>query len=432
MSTDSVFTSLMNEKFIQKEVSKIPSVETHYASGYFTIYTTKDKLSSIKVYCELWDHIILIKESPTKKPIGFMDVSYSRLKLTINAEGKRLRLIKNKKYEELWSDDEESLTQWYDRLGKFCVYSNFRSDYEVLTLLGKGNFAKVYLVEHKVTRQQFSAKIFDKELIKGDPFEMKCFLYEVTMLREVAGPSLLNTSKIYEGETNIYCVGQYCSGGTIYEYLKQHGKPTENHALSVMRQVLEALAYLQKKRLIHRDLKPENIMFNDKNYETITLVDFGFMTRVEEFKLLFTRCGTPGYVAPEVLADLNYDTSADIYSAGILFYALLTKKNPFQNKSYSKLIKNNKAGTVDFSTVEGLSPEKGSQILEVLKSMLEKEPKKRPTATDLLNHKIFAADHKETATTTADDESIQTNKVKKSLDPRFLSSIKVQGSASPY
>ena len=62
-----------------------------------------------------------------------------------------------------------------------------------------------------------------------------------------------------------------------------------------------------------------------KNYEKITLVDFGFMTKCEEFKLLFTRCGTPGYVAPEVLADLNYDTSADLYSAGLLFFALITK-----------------------------------------------------------------------------------------------------------
>ena len=188
---------------------------------------------------------------------------------------------------------------------------------------------------------------------------MKCFLYEITMLREVEGPYLLHTYKIYEGESNIYCVGQYCSGGTIYEFLKEHGKPTETHAINVIRQILEALAYLHLKQFIHRDLKPENIIFNDKNFDKVTLVDFGFMTRCEEFKLLFTRCGTPGYVAPEVLADHNYDTSADMYSAGILFYALLTKKNPFQNKSYSKLIKNNKTGAIDFSLLEGLSLEKG-------------------------------------------------------------------------
>lgn len=368
LNNDSVFTSLMNEKFIQKDTSKIPALSKFYKADYFTLYTTKDKQSSIKVYCELWDHIILIKESPNKKPMGFMDVSYSRLKLTINSEGKRLRLIKNKKYEELWSDDENTLNKWYDQLGKFCVYSNFRSDFDILTLLGKGNFAKVYLVEHKVTKKQYSAKIFDKELIKTDPFEMKCFLYEIQMLREVDGPYLLNTSKLYEGESNIYCVGQYCSGGTVYDFLKEHGKPTEAHALTVVRQVLEALAYLHLKQLIHRDLKPENIIFNDKSFQSVTLVDFGFMTRSQEFKLLFTRCGTPGYVAPEVLADLNYDTSADMYSAGILFFALLTKKNPFQNKSYTKLIKNNKSGVVDYSLIENSNLEKGPISKPILSS----------------------------------------------------------------
>lgn len=359
LNNDSVFTSLMNEKFIQKDMAKLPSLTKFYKADYFTLYTTKDKQSSIKVYCELWDHIILIKESPNKKPMGFMDVSYARLKLSINAEGKRLRLIKNKKYEELWSNDETSLTQWYDLLGKFCIYSNFRSDFDILTLLGKGNFAKVYLVEDKVTKKQYSAKIFDKELIKTDPFEMKCFLYEIQMMREVEGPHLLNTFKIYEGESNLYCVGQYCSGGTVYDFLKEHGKPTEAHAIAIIKQVLEALAYLQVKQLIHRDLKPENILFNDKTFQSVTLVDLGFMTRCTEFKLLFTRCGTPGYVAPEVLADSNYDTSADMYSTGILFFALLTKKNPFQNKSYTKLIKNNKSGVIDFSSFESTDLEKG-------------------------------------------------------------------------
>lgn len=171
-SNESVFTRLMNEKFIQKDMTVCPQVKDLLKGDYFTIYTTRDKHSSLKVYCELWDHVILIKEAPNKKPMGFMDVSYSRLKLTISKEEKKLRLIKNKKYEELWSDDEPTLRKWYEILGKFCVYSNFRSDYDISTLLGKGNFAKVYLVENKETKQKFAAKIFDKELIKKDPFEM--------------------------------------------------------------------------------------------------------------------------------------------------------------------------------------------------------------------------------------------------------------------
>lgn len=170
-STDSVFTDLMSPKFVQKDLKLLPTVKSKWCEDYFILYTTKDKKSSIRVYCELWDHIIVIKEGQNKKTIGFMDVSYSRLKLTLSPEEKKLRLIKNKKYEELWSDDEDALNRWYDTLGRFCVYSNFRVDYDLISVLGKGNFAKVYLVEDRQTKKRYSAKIFDKQLIKDDEFE---------------------------------------------------------------------------------------------------------------------------------------------------------------------------------------------------------------------------------------------------------------------
>lgn len=168
---DSVFTDMMNPKFVQKDMKLLGELKKMSISDYFTLYTTKEKSSGFKVYCELWDNIIIIKESPIKKAIGFMDVSYSRLKLTITAEEKKLRMIKNKKYEELWSDEEAVLVKWYDALASCCVYSNFRADYDIHNMLGKGNFAKVYLVEDRTTKKQFAAKIFDKNPIKDDEFE---------------------------------------------------------------------------------------------------------------------------------------------------------------------------------------------------------------------------------------------------------------------
>jgi serine/threonine protein kinase len=221
------------------------------------------------------------------------------------------------------------------------------------------------------------------------------------MLQMVKCEHLLNTFKIYEGENNIYCVGQYYSGGTLYEYIKNHGKPTVSHSVSILRQLLVALNYLESKDLIHRDIKPENIMFKDKTLQKVALVDFGFMTRADEYNKLFTRCGTPGYVAPEVLQDIPYDTKADVYSLGILFYILLTKINPFMNKSYSKLIKNNKSGNVDFQLLETLTTENKSSsslsfnlVVEVAQSMLQKDPALRPKASEILSHELFQLEAK--------------------------------------
>ena len=172
------------------------------------------------------------------------------------------------------------------------------------------------------------------------------------MLKLVEGPHLLRIYKIYEGENNIYCVGDHYSGGTLYDYIKQKGKPSEAQSISIIRQLLEALVYLEEKGLMHRDIKPENILFEDETYQSVAMVDFGFMTRISEYNKLFTRCGTPGYVAPEVLADKQYDNKADVYSLGLLFYILVTNTNPFYNKSYSKLIHKNKSGSVDFQLVQ--------------------------------------------------------------------------------
>lgn len=356
-SNESVFTGLMCDKFIQKDLSLLPDLTQSRCllADYFVIYTTKNREVGLKVYCELWDGYILIKDSPIKKPIGFMNVSYARLKLGVTEGDMKIRFVKNKKYEELFCDDEAVLRKWFDGLSQFCTYSNFRADFDIVGLLGKGNFAKVYLVEEKKTQKKYAAKIFDKDLIKQDPFELQCFLYEVQMLRKVNGPHLLKTHKLYEGENNIYCVGEHYSGGTLYDHIKQSTKPLpENEALGLLRQVLEGLAHLERLGLIHRDLKPENIMMVNKTSNDLAVVDFGFMTKIKDFRKLFNRCGTPGYVAPEVLADQDYDCSADVYSAGILLYVLLTKQSPYNDKSYTKLVKKNKSGVIDFTPVEKL------------------------------------------------------------------------------
>lgn len=114
------------------------------------------------------------------------------------------------------------------------------------------------------------------------------------------------------------------SGHLLQNILKKpNGRFSEKESLEVIFRVLKALAYLDSKDLIHRDLKPENIIFRNKEdpYEVV-LVDFGFATKVEDYKLLFTRCGTPGYVAPEVLNDFPYSTKADVFSAGVILYIL--------------------------------------------------------------------------------------------------------------
>lgn len=101
------------------------------------------------------------------------------------------------------------------------------------------------------------------------------------------------------------------------------GRFSESDSIEILFRIMKALSYLEKNQIIHRDLKPENVIFKSKEDEhEVCLVDFGFATKVEDYDKLFLRCGTPGYVAPEVLNDQPYNCKADVFSAGIIFYIL--------------------------------------------------------------------------------------------------------------
>lgn len=139
---------------------------------------------------------------------------------------------------------------------------------------------------------------------------------------------------------------------------------------------------LHSKKIIHRDLKPENILFKNEETKQIGLIDFGFATFEDKYDELFTRCGTPGFVAPEVLNDKKYDTKIDIYSCGIILYLMLTGDIPFNSQSYNEIVQRNMNGEVDFSI---FSKNKTTNwLLSLLRLMLEKNPLTRISAKEAI------------------------------------------------
>ncbi len=139
---------------------------------------------------------------------------------------------------------------------------------------------------------------------------------------------------------------------------------------------------------MHRDLKPENIIFQNNDDIKIQIVDFGFSTKLKEYKKLFKSCGTPGYIAPEILHDKDYGLNVDIYSAGVIFYIILTGRMAFRGNSLKKILKNNLKGKInfDFSQYE---IDVSEETMDLLKRMLEFNPKKRVSAEQALAHPCF-------------------------------------------
>ena len=150
---------------------------------------------------------------------------------------------------------------------------------------------------------------------------------ELNIMHEIDHPNVIKMYEIYEGEKHFYVVLELLRGGELFKYICDDENFSEQTILELMRNLLQALEYLHAKKIMHRDLKPENIILKNKNgkMSEIVLADFGLSEHIEKKKFLFKRCGTPGYVAPEILQDEPYDTQADVFSAGIIMYILYNK-----------------------------------------------------------------------------------------------------------
>jgi len=306
-----------------------PETISKSLEGLFFIQPSNSKDSYLEYFFELHGQYIFCKKTKDSEEIAYMDILNSFLKVTSDREINGqvyfgLKFIKKKAYEELFVKDEESAVKWYNALKKYCILTKFRLYFETIKVIGKGNFAKVFLVERKSDKKQFAVKVFSKSVVMADPMEKKCLLYEIKMMRSVNHYRVMKLHELYEGENYIYCLIELYQGSDLLKAIIRKGGQPESKALTVIFQLLEGLSYLHTMHIMHRDLKPENIMFKGPN-ETpdVGLVDLGFATLEADYRNLFVRCGTPGYVAPEVLNDKDYNCKADIFSAGVIFYIML-------------------------------------------------------------------------------------------------------------
>ena len=154
---------------------------------------------------------------------------------------------------------------------------------------------------------------------------------------------------------------------------------------------MRGLAHLARNRIIHRDLKPENIMFRKENAWDLAICDFGLATYADEEKYLFVRCGTPGFVAPEIInirdMTTKSDPISDVFSAGVIFHHLLLGCSVFEGKKYNETLTQNRA--CDFNFTKEVYSGLPSRTFDLLTKMLEKDPLRRISAEDALKHPFF-------------------------------------------
>uniref|UniRef100_A0A6S9XZE7 Protein kinase domain-containing protein n=1 Tax=Chrysotila carterae TaxID=13221 RepID=A0A6S9XZE7_CHRCT len=226
---------------------------------------------------------------------------------------------------------------------------DINEDYEVGETLGTGHFSKVKLGTHRKTGQKVAIKIINKPT--GSKISM--LKTEVDILTKADHPNVVKLYKVLDTPNILYLVMELLTGGELFDRIIAKGHYSENDARKLTVTMLKAVKYLHDLGIAHRDLKPENILLKDTSEEAeIKITDFGlskiFSDDVAGEVVMKTACGTPGYVAPEVLMHENYSSQVDLWSIGVIVYILLCGFPPFYGDNDNQMFRKIKAGQYKF------------------------------------------------------------------------------------
>ena len=213
-------------------------------------------------------------------------------------------------------------------------------EYQLTEKIGKGNYADVYLGFHKNTGQKYAIKAISKDTF-SEPKLLTGLESEIRIMREFQHPNILQLFKYFSSEKNFYLVLEYCTGGDLSKFIRKRTRLSEGLAYNFLLQLAEGLSFLNENNFIHRDLKPANVLLTEASESAILkIADFGFARHLTGASLAQTRCGTPLYMAPEILEARDYDAKADIWSVGCIFYEMLVGTCPFKGTNEIDLLNN--------------------------------------------------------------------------------------------
>ncbi|CAN6978895.1 unnamed protein product [Brassica rapa subsp. trilocularis] len=260
-------------------------------------------------------------------------------------------------------------------------------DYELGPRLGSGSFAVVWLATHRSSGLKVAIKEIDKK--KLSPKVRDNLLKEISILSTIDHPNIIRFYEAIETGDRIFLVLEYCSGGDLAEYINVHGKVSQPVAKHFMRQLALGLQVLQEKHCIHRDLKPQNLLLSSKEVTPLLKIgDFGFARSLTPESMAETFCGSPLYMAPEIIRNQKYDAKADLWSAGAILFQLVTGKPPFDGTNHIQLFQNIVRDT-ELKFPEDALNEIHPDCVDLCRSLLRRDPIERLTFREFFSHRFL-------------------------------------------
>ena len=256
--------------------------------------------------------------------------------------------------------------------------------YSKRKFLGKGGFARVYEFMVLDTRRLIASKIISKDQLTKVRRRQK-LMSEIKIHKSLSHTNIVKFEHFFEDDENVYILLELCTNQSMSELLRRRKRLTELEVQCYMVQIISSLSYIHGKNVIHRDLKIGNLFISEKM--EVKLGDFGLATKLDfEGQKRKTICGTPNYIAPEVLdSKLGHSFEVDIWALGVIMYTLLVGRPPFETNDVKKTYNLIKMNAYSFPDQVSVSPEAKSLITQILKS----DPTRRPTLNEILQHEFF-------------------------------------------
>ncbi|KAE8607974.1 hypothetical protein XENTR_v10011345 [Xenopus tropicalis] len=223
--------------------------------------------------------------------------------------------------------------------------------YDIKALIGRGSFSRVVRVEHKASKQPYAIKMIETKCREG----REVCESELNVLRRVRHTNIIQLIEVFESQERVYMVMELATGGELFDRIITKGSFTERDATHVLQMVLEGVKYLHALGITHRDLKPENLLYYHPGIDSkIMITDFGLASAQKKGDdcLMKTTCGTPEYIAPEVLVRKPYTNSVDMWALGVISYILLSGTMPFEDDNRTRLYRQILRGKYSYSGEE--------------------------------------------------------------------------------
>lgn len=249
--------------------------------------------------------------------------------------------------------------------------------------LGRGASGRVRLAKHTTTGRLAAVKIVPKSVVADNidkaPYGIE---REVIIMKLIQHPNVMALYDVWENKGELYLVLEYIEGGELFDYLIKKGRLEEREAVNYFKQIIYGVDYCHRFNICHRDLKPENLLLD--KHRNIKIADFGMAALETPEKMLETSCGSPHYASPEIVAGKTYHGApSDIWSCGIILFALLTGHLPFDDDNIRKLLLKVQEGK--FSMPDNLS----TQAKDLISKMLKVDPASRITMPEILEHPLL-------------------------------------------